>query len=239
VLPRLAERGLGRDFVSRTYRLTGIGESAVADLLGESLLRQPNPEVATYARVEAVDVRISAFPEQAADGTRPRSAEDLVAMAEREVLGKLGAHVWAREDETWAGAIGRRLTTAGWTLATFEIATGGSLLALLGDQPWLRFGEMAADTGVAGVDAHAHEDDERRLILLADRVRAAGRSDVGLAVEARAHGSDSEVLIGVVAPEREAAERRVAFLGGQQGRARAALLAAAALWRILPGEESR
>src|SRR3990172_9299801 len=113
VLPRLAERGLGRDFVSRTYRLTGIGESAVADLLGEALLRQPNPEVATYARVEAVDVRISAFPEEASDGTRPRSAEDLVAQAEREVLAKVGGHVWAREDETWAGAIGRRPTAPG------------------------------------------------------------------------------------------------------------------------------
>jgi nicotinamide-nucleotide amidase len=33
VLPRLRDRGLGRERVTRTYRLTGIGESAVAALL--------------------------------------------------------------------------------------------------------------------------------------------------------------------------------------------------------------
>ena len=60
VMPRLRERGLGAEVASRTYRLAGIGESQVAELLGESLLRATNPIVATYARVEAVDVRVSA-----------------------------------------------------------------------------------------------------------------------------------------------------------------------------------
>src|SRR3954451_4171438 len=39
VMPRLRERGLGEEAVSRTYRLTGIGESLVAEMLGEGLLR--------------------------------------------------------------------------------------------------------------------------------------------------------------------------------------------------------
>ncbi len=60
VLPRLRDRGLGQERVTRTYRLAGIGESAVAALLGEKLLRAENPVVATYARSDAVDVRISA-----------------------------------------------------------------------------------------------------------------------------------------------------------------------------------
>ncbi|MEA2578185.1 MAG: hypothetical protein QOD78_1773, partial [Chloroflexota bacterium] len=59
-LPRLRSRGLGADVAVRTYRLTGIGESQVAEILGEEILRTSNPEVATYARAEAVDVRISA-----------------------------------------------------------------------------------------------------------------------------------------------------------------------------------
>ena len=59
-LPRLRSRGLGTDVAVRTYRLMGIGESQVAEILGEELLRGKNPEVATYARAEAVDVRISA-----------------------------------------------------------------------------------------------------------------------------------------------------------------------------------
>ena len=62
-LPVLRERGLGAEVAARTYRLAGIGESQVAERLGEALLRATNPIVATYARVEAVDVRISAIAE--------------------------------------------------------------------------------------------------------------------------------------------------------------------------------
>src|SRR4051812_3803372 len=59
-LARLEAIGLGADVAARTYRLAGVGESQVAELLGEEILRSTNPVVATYARVEAVDVRISA-----------------------------------------------------------------------------------------------------------------------------------------------------------------------------------
>src|SRR5690349_8081164 len=38
VLPRLAARGVGADLIVRTLRLHGIGESQVAELLGEPLL---------------------------------------------------------------------------------------------------------------------------------------------------------------------------------------------------------
>nr|MBA3851377.1 competence/damage-inducible protein A [Chloroflexota bacterium] len=54
VLPRLESRGLGQESAAETLRLTGIGESALADLIGEAILRAPDPEVATYARADAV-----------------------------------------------------------------------------------------------------------------------------------------------------------------------------------------
>src|SRR5436190_651224 len=57
VLPRLEARGLGRSMASVTLRLTGIGESAIADRLGD-LLTGARPQVATYARADAVDIRI-------------------------------------------------------------------------------------------------------------------------------------------------------------------------------------
>ena len=43
VLPRLRELGAGGEAATRTFRLAGIGESAVAELLGEALLRAGNP----------------------------------------------------------------------------------------------------------------------------------------------------------------------------------------------------
>jgi nicotinamide-nucleotide amidase len=234
VLPRLEARGLGGDFVARTYRLTGIGESAVAHALGEELLRRENPEVATYARAEAVDVRISAY------GLDGQSAETLVAGAEERVLRLLGKHVWATGDESWASAVGRRLSARGWSLASVEVGTAGTLLGLLGEQPWFRFGEVLASGDVAGVDRHhGDHDPDARLLALAGRVREVGGADVGLAVEIRSHGSDTEVWLGVSRPELDRAERAVAFLGGQQGRLRAALNAAAFLWRSLPEEDDR
>src|SRR4051794_24341977 len=90
VVPRLSARGVGADLEVRTLRLHGIGESQVAELLGDGLLRAANPQVATYARHEAVDVRISARD----DGSR--GAVTLADEAEAVVVAALGAHVWAR-----------------------------------------------------------------------------------------------------------------------------------------------
>ena len=73
VLPRLRQRGLGDGRLVRTLRLYGIGESAVADRLGDALLRRANPIVATYARADWLDVRISAVDEpDPAGGHDPR-----------------------------------------------------------------------------------------------------------------------------------------------------------------------
>ena len=83
VLPRLERLGLGTDVAVRTYRLTGIGESQLADRLGDALLRRPNPEVATYARADAVDVRISAVGDD--DATAEAHVE---AAAQRGARGR-------------------------------------------------------------------------------------------------------------------------------------------------------
>lgn len=241
VLPRLRARGLGRDVVVRTYRLAGIGESQVADLLGEDLLRTRNPEVATYARADAVDVRISAVPEEDEDGQRRRSAEELVDEAEARVLAELAPYVWGRGTETWADALGRRLDHLGWTLATLETGTGGTLVTLIGSAPWLRLAEAAAldsrskaDGGEDGEhEAAGHED---RLARAAEAIRQRGGADVGLALDVGAAGNDTAVHIAIATPGGVHVEERLAFLGGQQGRSRAALLAAAALLARLRSE---
>ena len=156
-LPRLRALGLGASVVSRTFRLTGIGESQVAEVLGETLLRATNPIVATYARVEAVDVRISAT------GEDDEAATALADAAERTVMAAVGAHVWATGETTWSEAIGARLGTLGWTLSIVEIATGGSVGSLFGDVPWVRFCEVIApDAPAASAHATPHDGGRRR-----------------------------------------------------------------------------
>ena len=226
VLPRLADRGAGVPMTSRTLRLAGIGESQVADLLGEELLRAPDPIVATYARSDAVDVRISSRDEPALRGGRgdrggPSAADRVAAMAER-VLATLGGHVWAEGDMTWPDAIGAALAERGQTLAVVEVATAGSLAALLGDRSWLRFSEsLAQETPTAR--AHGTADG---LEHLARRAAELGEAPIGIGVRARSRRADTAVSVVVAGPGWTHRERRMVFLGGSNGRTRAALAAA-------------
>ncbi len=224
VLPRLAERGAGGESEVRTLRLTGIGESQVAERLGEALLRRTNPIVATYARREAVDIRISARPEAG------RSAAAVADAAEATVLSILGEHVWARGDTSWADALGGALAARGWSLATSERGSGGALVALLRGLAALRRAEVvAADAEPPRTDGYAGESELRE----AERIRASSGADVGLAIRTEPDGRDTAVHVGVVAPTGRHAERRVAFQGGAQGADRAAIAGAAVLQAFL------
>jgi nicotinamide-nucleotide amidase len=221
VLPRLEARGLGAAVEIRTLRLTGVGESAVADLLGDELLRAANPTVATYARSDAVDVRISAFAEPSANGRLARTAAQIADDAEATVLERLRDHVWARGDTSWSAAIGERLGALGWGAATTEIGTGGSFATLLGDVEWLRRSESLASDPRDGGATNLEE--------LAQGAREAAGCEVGVAVRIAPRGDDTAVSVAVVTPRRAHRERRLAFLGGAQGRLRAALVAAGVL----------
>ncbi|MBI3748796.1 MAG: competence/damage-inducible protein A [Chloroflexi bacterium] len=241
-VPRLRALGLGTEVAARTYRLTGIGESQVADLLGERLLRTANPIVATYARTEAVDVRVSAT------AAPPRSAQELVDEAAATVLDKLGPYVWATGETTWSEAIGRRLEDLGWSAAAVEIGTGGSLSALFGDADWFRFDEILREDAPA---ARAHEPDGgldvdpgagpvpgTDLIRFARRARELGGADVGVAVRTRFRSGDTAVSIALSTPAAERQVSRVVFLTGGLGRSRAALAAAAFVLEALRGPAS-
>jgi molybdenum cofactor synthesis domain-containing protein len=235
VLPRLRARGLGRDLAVRTFRLTGIGESQVAELLGEEMLRRADPEVATYARLEAVDVRVSASDSAGAgpQGNSGRdSAQARVDAASAIVLERLGGHVWAEGDTTWSAAIGARLAQLGWRLAIEEIGTGGQLAALLGDVDWLALVEVrplvssSEDAGDGGSD----------LIERAGRIRSAAQVQVGLVVRVRPRGSELAVTVAIVTPNGEHRHTRTTYTGGSLGRTQSALLAVAALTAVLRDE---
>jgi nicotinamide-nucleotide amidase len=216
VLPRLTARGVGQERVTRTYRLAGIGESAVAALLGEELLRAENPTVATYARSDAVDIRISAHAE------RGRSPQELVDGAVDAVMATVGDHVWGRDDDTWPTVIGVHMATRGWTAALVEEGTGGSTIRLLGDAAWL------ASSRLLGPG-----DAEAPIAVLAEQARQVSGAHVGLAVRATRPGDDTQVEIAISGPWGARETRQTAFLGGSEGRRRAGLAAAAFLERYM------
>ena len=229
VLPRLEARGLGRPIVSVTLRLTGIGESAIADRLGD-LLTGTRPQVATYARNDAVDIRIWTHAAGGADDERA-AADAVVAATEARIVALLGEHVWARGETTWPDAVRAALDTRGWRLATVDIGMRGALTHLLGEG----LGDRLAFTESLIQRPQPAGGERATLEQLAERVRELGSCEVGLAAEARERAGDTAVTVAVVTPDGTHRETRVVFLGGPLGRGRAALAPAAIALRPLRG----
>ena len=146
-----------------------MGESLLVDAIGEDVLRRRNPEVATYARVDAVDVRVSATAEGG------RTARELVDEAVARLMPALGRYVFARGDEGWPAAVGRRLARS--YRGRGRVGTAGQVVALLGAEPWLVFDETIARQ--ASALAHA-----RRRASVRAHVRRLGGADIGLSVRA-------------------------------------------------------
>ena len=224
VLPRLEARGLGRPIASVTLRLTGIGESAIADRIGD-LLAGNKPQVATYARADAVDIRIWAL----ADAGDAADAAAVVDATEARIVELLGEHVWARGETTWPDALREALDARGWRLSTVEIGLRGALAHLLGEG----LAERLAFTESVLERPAPHGGHRATLEHLAQRVRELGGSEVGVATEARERGGDTAVTVAVVTPEGTHRETRVVFLAGPMGRGRAAIATAAILLRQL------
>jgi nicotinamide-nucleotide amidase len=214
VLPRLDARGLGDGRVVRVLRASGLGESLIVEMLGEGLFRDANPEVATYARADAVDIRITATD---ADGG---SAAELADRVERRIAETLGAHVFARGAEDWPAALGAALD--GRRLATVEAGSGGQLAALLAEAPWFAHGEVLASARLAELPERAR------------RARLDQGAEVGLALRAATRRGDTLASVVVDAGALGAwRDRRVVFLAGAHGRHRAALAACLVLYRGL------
>ncbi len=212
VVPRLQARGLGIDRAARTLRLTGIGESAVVDLVGADLLGADNPQMATYARPDSVDLRISAR------GDGPGQAARVVADAISALSPRLDPYVFAHDEEGWDVALGARLGDR--ELAVAETGTAGYIGLLLGGAPFLLLAEQ-----VRGANTDA--------IAMADAVRARAGADVGLAAIGHDSGDDMNVEIGIALGDQRIAASQTVFRGGDAGRRRSANAAIGELWRRL------
>ena len=126
-IPRLSPYTGGLIF-TRILRVWGLGESAVEERL-DGLIHSDNPTLATYAKSDAVDVRITAKAE-----TR-EIAEREVAEMENRAREVLRHHVFGIDKDTLQSVIGKYLTERRQTLAVMESLTGGLLASTLTDVP--------------------------------------------------------------------------------------------------------
>jgi nicotinamide-nucleotide amidase len=116
----LRELPFTRNFVCRTFRTNGVGESSVQEKIYASLqsLVDAGLDVGYCARPWQVDIRL------VATGVR---SEELVKSASRLVYEQLGANIYGVEDELMEEVIVRLLVRANKTLALAESCTGGSI----------------------------------------------------------------------------------------------------------------
>lgn len=107
-------------FWRRTLKIWGLGESRVAELLGD-WTESANPSVATYSKADGIHVRV------AARGRTPEEAETLARPAVAAVTETFGERVWGSDADTTGDVVRRLLLQRGATLASLESLTGGML----------------------------------------------------------------------------------------------------------------
>jgi len=172
VRPRLKKRSGAGVLVSTFLKALGLGESAVEEQLGD-LIHRTNPTVATYAKPDGVQIRVSAKAEN------DDAARRLLAPTVDEIMQLLGPWIYGRDEETLASGAAKLLSARGWSISSAEIGTAGSLA-----------GDLSADEGlsaryrggfVVGPDGAPLSADPSSPTSLASAARAKTGADVGIA----------------------------------------------------------
>ena len=129
VLPHVRQAGGGAVILSRTLHTFGLGESAVAEKLGDLMRRDRNPSVGTTVTAGVVSLRINArvasVPEA---GQKLRDTEGACHAA-------LGDIIYGQDEQTLPGVVGRLLAERGEGVTTAESCTGGLLAKMITDVP--------------------------------------------------------------------------------------------------------
>ena len=201
VLPDLHERAGVGVIASRVLRLTGMGESAVAEVLDDLFTGSSNPTVAYLASMGEVKVRLTA------KAASPEEAGSLLTPMVEEVARRLGEVVFTTENETLEEAVLRLLRANVLTLATAESLTGGGVSARLAGPP----GASASLRG--GVVAY-HEDVKREVLGVSEAtlagpgvVSAACAQEMAAGVRQLLGADVGIALTGVAGPEPHGGER--------------------------------
>lgn len=114
---------------SRTIHIFGLGESAVEDVLHDSMLKHTNPTIAPYAKTGEVQLRITASAPDAA------AADALIAPTLQEILALFPDNVYGVDAGDMQTALVDALTGAGRTIAVAESCTGGMVAARITEVP--------------------------------------------------------------------------------------------------------
>jgi nicotinamide-nucleotide amidase len=206
VAGKLAEFGSGQVVVSRRIKCFGVGESTIAQMLGDLMERGRNPLIncTVSGGVITLHVVATATEESAAEAM---AEEDFVRI--RDILGDL---VYGHGDESLAGVVGRKLRESGKSLAVAESCTGGLLGKLLtdiaGSSDYFTYGWVTysneAKISELGVDRAIIEEygavseEVSRAMAAGCRVRSGADFGIGITGIAGPGGGSEEKPVGLV-----------------------------------------
>ena len=189
VVPYLRRKfELSETIAYRVLKVADIGESSVDDLISHLIANSTNPTVGVLAHPGQVDVRI------AAKAATTQDAMKLIGPTEDEVRALLGRHLFATDDETMEGTVGRLLDEHDVSVAVYEDLTGGLVADRMTQASPERFLESTVANGASSMRrllASSRSPDGVDTLLgdpasltkeLAWSVRAIAGSDLGLAV---------------------------------------------------------
>lgn len=230
----------------------GMGESVLAERLGELMVRGREPSVGTTASDGIVTIRVRASGE-------PSIAAVRLAETVADCESRAGSIIYGRDGEALASVVGRLMAEKGLTLSTAESCTGGLLGAFITDIPgssaWYAGGFVTysnerklADLGVSAstIEAHGAVSHETAIEMARGAIGRTG-SSVAIATTGIAGptgGSDAKpvgtVFVAVALRDGSIHSRRFHFPGDRTTvRRRTAHLALAFARFVLIGEAER
>ncbi len=127
VLPQIAKQSGGAAILSRTLHTFGLGESTVAERLGELMKRTRNPSVGTTVSQGIVSLRLNARFTSREEAAGKLDETDAACRA------ALGDIIFGADNDTLADVVAQSLIALHQTVATAESCTGGLLAKMLTD----------------------------------------------------------------------------------------------------------
>ena len=134
---------------STNINIIGIGESAVAEKLGD-LLKSSNPTVATYAQNGEVRVRVTAKADK-------DSAKRIISSTVQNIVGMFKDNIYGIDEENIQSAVVKLLKEKGKKIATAESCTAGIISGMITDVPG------ASEVFEMGITAYSNSIKEQAL----------------------------------------------------------------------------
>lgn len=192
--------------VSKVLRIFGIGESYMAEKIGDIIDGQSNPTIAPYAKEVDVTLRITAKASTKEEGNI------LIEPVEKKVRERLRQDIYGEGEITLEEVVAQKLIEKNLTIATAESCTGGLLAGRLINYPGI------SEVFLEGAITYSNEAKMKRLGVKKETLEAYGAVSEETAKEmaegiAKAAGTDIGLSVtGIAGPGGGSEEKPVGLV---------------------------